>query len=67
VHKLIVAGRRKKGAQKAPKDVLQAKELFGSLEEADLDEAIDNARRRGPSWRKAVDAGLAKVGRPTET
>jgi len=61
VHKLIVAGRRKPGAQKAQKDLLQARELFDSLEAADLDEAINNARQRGPSWRKSVDAGLAKI------
>jgi len=61
VHKLIVAGRRKIGEQKARKDLMQAQELFGALEAADIDDALADARGRGPSWRKAVDAGLAKI------
>jgi hypothetical protein len=63
VHKLIVASRRKFGEQKAAKDVLQARVLFEALEEVDLQDAVEEARRRGPSWRKAVETGLNKLGR----
>jgi hypothetical protein len=64
VHKIIVSGIRSQHSKKAPKDLLQAKVLFEALEDSDtLADAIADARARGPKWRKAVDAGLKKIGR----
>ncbi len=64
VHKLIVSAMRSQHSKKAPKDLLQARELFEALEGSDeIAVAIQDARRRGPKWRTAVGAGLAKIRR----
>ena len=64
VHKLLVMAERPAHSRKAPKDEQQARELFESLTGTpDIEDAIDDARRRGPKWRKLVDAGLKKIGR----
>ncbi len=64
VHKLIVSGFRSHRSKKAPKDQLQATVLFEALDDSDtIADAIEDARRRGPKWRKAVDAGLKKISR----
>jgi hypothetical protein len=64
VHKLIIMGERPAYSRKAGKDQEQARELFEALEDSDtLADAIADARARGPKWRKAVDAGLKKIGR----
>jgi hypothetical protein len=66
VHKLIVSGLRPIAQRtKANKDVLQAAALFdwyltNAPEEIDL--ALQDARARGPKWRKALDAGLKAMG-----
>jgi hypothetical protein len=63
VHKLIVMGDRPTHSRKAGKDQEQAQELFEALQETDqIADAIEDARSRGPKWRKAVDAGLKKIG-----
>ncbi len=62
VHKLIVSGLRPIAQRtKANKDVLQAAALFNwyrSNAPAEIDLALQDARSRGPAWRKALDAGL---------
>ena len=67
VHKLIVTQLRPTHSPKRPKDLQQARELFAALrarEPETLDDAIDNARSRGATWRRLVDAGLALLERP---
>ncbi|MFZ7094392.1 GSU2403 family nucleotidyltransferase fold protein [Primorskyibacter sp. 2E233] len=64
VHKLIVAAIRS-GTHRAKteKDLSQAAWLIEALVEArpfELVEAIENARRRGPKWRRAIDASLTR-------
>lgn len=65
LHKLIVAQRRPAGEQaKAAKDIVQARELLDVLSAHDADsvtDAIDDMKQRGPTWRKALAAGLAKI------
>lgn len=61
VHKLIVARERdKRFALKAQKDLEQSFDLQNVLEKLDpegLAEAFEEAREKGPGWRKRVDAG----------
>jgi hypothetical protein len=61
VHKLIVAQERdKRFALKAQKDLEQSFDLQNILKKMEpegLDEAFHEARRKGPGWRKRVDAG----------
>jgi hypothetical protein len=61
VHKLIVAQERdKRFALKAQKDLEQSFDLQKVLEMLDpesLAEAFRDARKKGPGWRKRVDAG----------
>ena len=64
VHKLIVAQQRSNHSRKAEKDLWQAHELIAILKATDLeslDDALSNARSRGPQWRKAVDASLRDI------
>jgi hypothetical protein len=65
VHKLLVMAERPAHSRKAPKDEQQARELFEALDGTPdiIVDAIDDARRRGPKWRKLVDGGLKKIGR----
>lgn len=59
VHKLIVAQERK-GSLKSQKDLEQSFDLQKVLLKLDpegLEEAFDNARKRGPGWQKRVDSG----------
>jgi hypothetical protein len=67
VHKLIVTQLRQPHSPKRPKDLQQARELFAALrarEPETLDDAIDNARARGATWRRMVDKGLALLDKP---
>jgi hypothetical protein len=61
VHKLIVAKERSKTfALKAQKDLEQSFHLQKVLEKIDpesLSEAFMDARKRGPGWKRRVDAG----------
>jgi hypothetical protein len=67
VHKLIVARERAKPfALKAQKDLEQAFDLQKVLEKLDpesLADAFEDARKKGPGWRKRVDAGLEAMRR----
>ena len=63
LHKLIIAQRRKSQEAKSQKDIAQACELLDVLRSNDPDavaDAIDEARERGPTWRKMLDRGLAR-------
>jgi hypothetical protein len=66
VHKLIVADRRREGAQslKARKDRAQAAFLILALAESrpdDLAEALDAAQAAGPAWRRRIEATLDRM------
>ena len=65
VHNLIVAQSPSRAAEKRTKDLAQACELMGILEQSNpwsLRDALDGARSRGTKWRQAVDRSLAEVG-----
>ncbi|MHA3979129.1 nucleotidyltransferase family protein [Halovulum sp. GXIMD14794] len=66
VHKLIVADRRREGAdgQKARKDRAQAAFLVAVLAEErpeDLAEAFETAQAQGPGWRSRIAATLERM------
>ena len=67
VHKLIVAKERGRGfALKAQKDLEQSFDLQAALETIDpesLSEAFEAARKKGPGWRRRIDAGQAAMRR----
>lgn len=64
VHKLIVSSiRRGTHRAKVDKDIAQAAWLITVLSADrpyELASAFDDARRRGPKWRKAIDAALER-------
>ena len=66
VHKLIVAHNREAGSvAKRQKDLRQASILFEVLDRAAPDEvgdALDDARRRGRKWQRAINASLRTLG-----
>ena len=71
IHKLIVADRRRDGpdADKSRKDRAQAEFLIAVLAEDRPDElrdAWEDARGRGPNWRKRLDATLQRMPRTRE-
>jgi hypothetical protein len=71
IHKLIVADRRRDGADalKAAKDRKQADFLIGALAEdrpEDLREAYEDAMALGPRWRERLDRSLARLPRTAE-
>ena len=65
VHKLIVAGLRRAAERtKASQDVQQAAMLYQWFRNHDAsawDDAVKDARSRGPTWRAQLDAGLAQM------
>lgn len=65
VHKLIVAGLRRAAERtKASKDVQQAAMLhawYQAHDPAAWDEALADARARGPQWRAQLELGLAQM------
>ena len=67
VHKLIVAQRRTRTeVAKKQKDLRQARELidiFLETDESALQDALDEARARGKSWKSAINASLREIGR----
>lgn len=62
VHKLIVASaRRGTYRAKSEKDLAQAEWLIGALAESrpfELLDALEQARSRGPKWRRAIEGSL---------
>ena len=64
VHKLIVASARTGSHRaKSEKDLMQAAALIEALAEArpfELATAYEDAISRGPSWRRAIEASLAR-------
>lgn len=70
IHKLIVAQQRKPPqAAKRAKDLMQARELIDVLlvsQDAELQDALDEARLRGKGWRTAINASLHELGRNTK-
>lgn len=65
VHKLIVASERTQHG-KHQKDLAQARELIDILIQTDkssLQDALDDARERGRSWKTAVNASLREIKR----
>lgn len=65
IHKLIVADRRREGADsiKSRKDLMQAEILMAVLAEdrpADLEEAYADAISRGPRWRERIKRSLGR-------
>lgn len=67
IHKLIVAQRRPIGETgKRQKDLKQAQELIDILLEIDepsFQDALDQARARGKTWKTAINASLKEVKR----
>lgn len=64
VHKLIVAQRRREGAVKIDKDLMQATAIIDMLAERrpnDLRAAWKEAMQRGPHWRDLLTAGLSTI------
>ena len=65
-HKLLIAQERNDRSKiKKAKDLAQAKELVSvSLEDnsGDWEETLANVRKRGPKWRKNIDASLREIG-----
>ena len=65
VHKLIVAGLRRAAERtKASQDVQQAAMLYQWFQNHDAsawDDAVKDARSRGPTWRAHLDTGLAQM------
>lgn len=66
IHKLLVAQERKAHSPKRNKDLKQAKDLIDVFVEMDslaFEEALDDARNRGPKWKKSIDASLREIKR----
>lgn len=64
IHKLLIAQERKAGSPKRSKDLQQAKDLIDVFLETDgtnFEDALDEARSRGPSWKKNIDASLRDI------
>src|SRR3954451_23547914 len=64
LHKLIVSRRRREGAAKIDKNLAQAETLLDTLAErrkADLRDAWEEMRERGPKWRKLADEALESI------
>jgi hypothetical protein len=64
VHKLIIAQERKVDPAKRQKDLMQARTLMDALSEIEpgaVEDALENARKRGPRWRGNIDKSLAAL------
>ena len=65
LHKLIVSARRPAGTGKDDKDLRQAAQLIEALvatgRSDDLRAVLEEVRGRGPAWREAMDASLARM------
>ncbi|MDQ2083863.1 hypothetical protein RA307_27065 [Xanthobacteraceae bacterium Astr-EGSB] len=61
----LIAQSPSRPAEKRAKDLAQARELMGILEQSNpwsVRDALDGARSRGTKWRQAVDRSLAELG-----
>jgi len=70
LHKLIVAVRRQHGAAKIDKDLAQAGlliEVLAAKRAPLLRDAWEEAKARGPKWRKALADGAAMLPEPART
>ena len=67
VHKLLIAQeRRGRFSAKKKKDLDQAHDLldiFLATDDVSLQDALDEARSRGRSWKSAINASLKEIGR----
>ena len=67
IHKMLIAQERRGLTQaKKQKDLSQARELFDIFLETDsrrLEDALEVARSRGPSWKKNINASLKEIDR----
>lgn len=64
IHKLLIAQERKANASKRNKDLKQAKDLIEVFLEADsvgFEDELQDARKRGPAWKKNIDASLVEI------
>jgi hypothetical protein len=64
IHKLLIAQERKEGSPKRRKDLQQAKDLievFLEMDSAAFEEALGDAKARGPSWKKNINASLRNI------
>jgi hypothetical protein len=64
IHKLIVSRRRHEGAAKRDKDLQQAEallEVLAAKRPHELKSVWDEARSRGPRWRKLLEEALAQI------
>lgn len=70
VHKLILAPRRTAAEAKSAKDLRQAAELLTWLAEfrpQDLEDAWQEARERGPTWRELLTEGFSQLPETVQT
>jgi hypothetical protein len=68
IHKLLIAQERKANAPKRNKDLKQAKDLidiFLETDSAGFEDELRDARKRGPAWRKNIDASLSEIKKQT--
>jgi hypothetical protein len=68
IHKLLIAQQRRTNAPKRNKDLKQAKDLIDVFLETDSDrfeDELQDARSRGPSWKKNIDASLREIQKQT--
>jgi hypothetical protein len=66
IHKLLIAQERKQSSPKREKDLKQAKDLTEVFLETDrdaFDDALEDARSRGPKWKKNINASLKELKR----
>ncbi|WP_439544366.1 GSU2403 family nucleotidyltransferase fold protein [Hyphomicrobium sp.] len=66
IHKLLIAQERRTNPAKRSKDLKQAKDLIDVFLETDsaaFEEALEEAKSRGPKWKKNINASLREVER----
>ena len=64
IHKLLIAQERKALSPKRAKDLIQAKDLIDVFLQTDsvaFEDALEDAKARGPSWRKNINASLRAI------
>lgn len=66
IHKLLIARERKSGSPKRAKDLRQARDLldvFSETDQASFEDALEEARDRGPKWKRNIDTSLREIRR----